>query len=90
MTVWPPQLMLSVSPAAAPVPVRPTTTGVPFEASAALMPPPLLRDRGDRRRRRRHRVDGHRLAVGVGTDIAHGVDDPRLVVKLAPCSVGSL
>ena len=40
MTVWPPQLMLSLSPAAAPVPVRPTTTGVPFEASAALMPPP--------------------------------------------------
>ena len=40
MTVWPPQLTVSVSPAAAPVPVRPTTTGVPFEASAALMPPP--------------------------------------------------
>ena len=40
MTVWLPQLMVSVSPAAAPVPVRPTTTGVPFEASPALMPPP--------------------------------------------------
>ena len=40
MTVWPPQLTVSVSPAAAPVPVRPTTTGVPFEASPALMPPP--------------------------------------------------
>ena len=80
MTVWPPQLMLSVSPAAAPVPARPTTTGVPFEASAALMPPPPFSGiDGDRRRRRRHRVDGHRLAGGVGTDIAHGVDDPRLV-----------
>ena len=40
MTVWPPQLMVSVSPATAPVPVRPTTTGVPSEASLALMPPP--------------------------------------------------
>ena len=40
MTVWPPQLTVSVSPAAAPVPARPTTTGVPFEASPALMPPP--------------------------------------------------
>ena len=40
MTVWPPQLMVSVSPATAPVPARPTTTGVPSEASAALMPPP--------------------------------------------------
>ena len=40
MTVWLPQLMVSVSPAAAPVPVRPTTTGVPSEASAASMPPP--------------------------------------------------
>ncbi len=40
MTVWPPQLTVSVLPAAAPVPVRPTTTGVPSEASAALMPPP--------------------------------------------------
>ena len=40
MTVWPPQLMVSVSPAAAPVPARPTTTGVPSEASPALMPPP--------------------------------------------------
>ena len=80
MTVWLPQLMVSVSPAAAPVPVRPTTTGVPFEASAALMPPPPFSGiDGDRRRRRRRRVDGHRLAVGVGTDIAHGVDDPRLV-----------
>ena len=29
-----------MSPAAAPVPVRPTTTGVPSEASPALMPPP--------------------------------------------------
>ena len=27
-------------PATAPVPARPTTTGVPFEASPALMPPP--------------------------------------------------
>ena len=42
MTVWPPQLTVSVSPAAAPVPVSPTTTGVPFEASPALMPPPLF------------------------------------------------
>ena len=42
MTVWLPQLIVSVSPAAAPVPARPTTTGVPFEASAALMPPPLF------------------------------------------------
>ena len=42
MTVWPPQLTVSVSPAAAPVPARPTTTGVPFEASPALMPPPLF------------------------------------------------
>ena len=42
MTVWPPQLTVSVSPAAAPVPARPTTTGVPFEASTALMPPPLF------------------------------------------------
>ena len=40
MTVWLPQLMVSLSPATAPVPVRPTTTGVPSEASAALMPPP--------------------------------------------------
>ena len=40
MTVWPPQLTVSVSPAAAPVPVSPTTTGVPSEASPALMPPP--------------------------------------------------
>ena len=32
--------MVSVSPATAPVPVRPTTTGVPSEASLALMPPP--------------------------------------------------
>ena len=32
--------MVSLSPAAAPVPVRPTTTGVPSEASLALMPPP--------------------------------------------------
>ena len=29
-----------MSPATAPVPDRPTTTGVPFEASPALMPPP--------------------------------------------------
>ena len=42
MTVWPPQLTVSVSPATAPVPVRPTTTGVPSEASPALMPPPLF------------------------------------------------
>ena len=42
MTVWLPQLTVSVSPAAAPVPVRPTTTGVPSEASPALMPPPLF------------------------------------------------
>ena len=40
MKVWLPQLTVSVSPAAAPVPVRPTTTGVPFAASPALMPPP--------------------------------------------------
>ena len=40
MTVWLPQLTVSVSPAAAPVPDRPTTTGVPSEASPALMPPP--------------------------------------------------
>ena len=80
MTVWPPQLMVSVSPAAAPVPARPTTTGVPFEASPALMPPPPFSGiDGDRRRRRRRRVDGHRLTVGVGIDIAHGVDDPHLV-----------
>ena len=31
-----------MSPAAAPVPDRLTTTGVPFEASPALMPPPLF------------------------------------------------
>ena len=42
MTVWPPQLTVSVSPAAAPVPASPTTTGVPSEASPALMPPPLF------------------------------------------------
>ena len=61
MTAWLPQLTVSVSPAAAPVPVSPTTTGVPFEASPALMPPPLFfGDRGDRRRRRRRRVDRHR------------------------------
>ena len=42
MTVWPPQVTVSVSPATAPVPARPTTTGVPFEASPALMPPPLF------------------------------------------------
>ena len=35
-------MTVSVSPATAPVPVRPTTTGVPSEASAALMPPPLF------------------------------------------------
>ena len=40
MTVWPPQLMVSVSFEIAPVPDRLTTTGVPSEASAALMPPP--------------------------------------------------
>ena len=40
MTAWLPQLTVSVSPAAAPVPARPTTTGVPFAASPALMPPP--------------------------------------------------
>ena len=32
--------MVSVSPATAPVPASPTTTGVPSEASPALMPPP--------------------------------------------------
>ena len=42
LTVWPPQLMVSVSPATAPLPVRSTTTGVPSEASMALMPPPLF------------------------------------------------
>ena len=40
MTVCPPQVTVSVSPANAPVPVRPTTTGVPSAASPALMPPP--------------------------------------------------
>ena len=39
-TVWLPQLIVTVSPATAPVPASPTTTGVPLEASPALMPPP--------------------------------------------------
>ena len=42
MTIWLPQLTVSVSPAAAPVPDRLTTTGVPFAASMALTPPPLF------------------------------------------------
>ena len=42
MTAWPPQFTVSVSPDVAPVPDRLTTTGVPSEASLALMPPPPL------------------------------------------------
>ena len=46
---------VSVSPATAPVSVRPTTTGVPSEASLALIPPLPFSGRGDRRRRRPQR-----------------------------------
>ena len=61
MTVWLPQVTVSVSPATAPVPVRPdhhrrAVRGLAGVDAAAA----ILHDRGDRRRRRRRRVDRHR------------------------------
>ena len=42
MTVWPPQTTVARVTRHRPGARRPTTTGVPFEASAALIPPPLF------------------------------------------------